>query len=42
MCMLHILPSNDCFVHPTGIIHLRDIGHFQSTAQVTACLYTHG
>lgn len=42
MCMLHILISNECFEHPTGIIHFKEVGHFQSPAPVTACLYTHG
>lgn len=40
--MLHILISNEHFVHPTGIIHLKEVGHFQAPAQVTTCLYTHG
>lgn len=34
--------SNEYFVHPTGIIHLKEVDHFQSPAQVTAYLYTHG
>lgn len=41
MCMLHILLSNECFVHPTGIIHLREVGHFQSPVK-SPPIFKHG